>query len=136
MASLALPTTRVFKYVNLMSSLRACESIALLNWPYHSCHCKGLPLNLARFKSGRRSFLLRIRSWVFYCNRTRCLKRCGVNHWRRKRVIRECRHRVARGGRWRKYLRRYTRARDRILVVCCTANCGGRNRYTCVHIYR
>ena len=36
-AVLAFPVTRVFRYVNLTSSDKDCESIALLNCPNHSC---------------------------------------------------------------------------------------------------
>ena len=57
-AVLALPVTRVFKYVNLTSSVKDCESMALLNCPNHSCHCKGSPLYYDNFHSGSGSFFL------------------------------------------------------------------------------
>ena len=80
--------------------IRQLDVMVPLNWPYHSCHWRELPLNLGRFQSGMRSFLLRSRSSAssFYSNSARCLKHWGVNHWRRKQVIPKCRHQVTRGG--------------------------------------
>ena len=52
MAVLAFPVTRVFKYVNLTSSVKDCASMALLNCPNNSCHCRGSPLYCDNFHSG------------------------------------------------------------------------------------
>ena len=58
MAVLAFPVTRVFKYVYLTSSVKDCESMALLNIPNRSCHCRGLPLYSKNFHSGNGFFFL------------------------------------------------------------------------------
>ena len=60
MAVLAFPVTRVFKDVNLTSSVKDCESMALLNCPNHSCHCRGSPLYSDNFHSGNGSFFLQV----------------------------------------------------------------------------
>ena len=60
MAVLAFPVTRVFKYVNLTSSVKDCASMVLLNCPNFSCHCSGSPLYSDNFHSGSGSFLLQV----------------------------------------------------------------------------
>ena len=40
------------------SSVSDCESIAILNGSYHSCHCKGSPLNCSSFHWGKGPFFL------------------------------------------------------------------------------
>ena len=60
MTVLAFPVTRVFKYVNLTSSVKDCASMALLNCPNHSCHCRGSPLYCDNFYSGSGSFFLQV----------------------------------------------------------------------------
>ena len=42
-AVFALPVTRDIWFVSYTSSVRNWESVALLNWPYHSCHWRGFP---------------------------------------------------------------------------------------------
>ena len=59
-AVLAFPITRVFKYVNLTSSVKYCASMALLNFPKHLCHCRGSPLYCDNFHSGNESFFLQV----------------------------------------------------------------------------
>ena len=59
-AVLAYQVTRVFKYVNLTSSVKDCESMALLNCPNHSCHCRGSPLLSDSFHTGNGSFFLQV----------------------------------------------------------------------------
>ena len=60
MVVLAFPVIRVFKYVNLTSSVKDCESMALLNYPKYSCHCRGSPLYCDNFHSGSESFFLQV----------------------------------------------------------------------------
>ena len=60
MVVLAFPVTRVFTYVNLTSSVNDCESMALLNCPKHSCHCRGSPLYIDNFHLGNGSFFLQV----------------------------------------------------------------------------
>ena len=60
MVVLAFPATRVFKYVNLTSSVKNYESMALLNCPNHSCHCRGSPLYSDNFHSGNGSFFMQV----------------------------------------------------------------------------
>ena len=59
-AALAFPLPRVFKYVNLTSSVKDCDSTALLNCPKHSCHCRGWPLYCDNFHSRSGSFFLQV----------------------------------------------------------------------------
>ena len=59
-ADLAFPVTRVFNYVNLTSSVKDYESMALLNCPHHSCRCRGSPLYYDNFHSGSGSFFLQV----------------------------------------------------------------------------
>ena len=60
MAVIDFPITRVFKCVNLTSSVKDCESMALLNCPNHSCHCRGSPLYCHNFHSGNGFFFLQV----------------------------------------------------------------------------
>ena len=60
MAFLAFPVTRVFKYVNLTSSVKDCASMALLNCPNRSCHCSGSPLYCDSFHRGSGLFFLQV----------------------------------------------------------------------------
>ena len=60
MAVLVFLVTRVFKYVNLTSSVKDCASMALLNCPNHSCHCSGSPLYCDSFLAGSGSFFLQV----------------------------------------------------------------------------
>ena len=60
MAVLAFPVSRVFKYVNLTSSVKDCASMALLNCLNHSCHCIVSPLYCDNFHSGSGSFFLQL----------------------------------------------------------------------------
>ena len=57
-AVLALTMTRVLRYVNFTSSVKDWESIALWNWPYYLCHCRGSQLYWDNFPSGSGSFRL------------------------------------------------------------------------------
>ena len=81
-AVLAFPVTRVSKYVNLTSSVKDCESTALLNCPNHSCHCRGSPLYCDNFYSGSGSFILQvIASANCFCQIRRVQRRsrkCGM----------------------------------------------------------
>ena len=60
MAVLAFPVKRVFKYVNLTSSVKDCASMAFLIYPNHSCQCRGSPLYCDNFHSGSGSFFLQV----------------------------------------------------------------------------
>ena len=60
MAVLVFPVTRVFKYVNLTSSVKDCEPMALSNWPNHSCHCGASPLYSDNCHSGNGLFFLQV----------------------------------------------------------------------------
>ena len=60
MAVIIFPVKRVFKYVNLTSSVKDCEYIALSNCPKPSCHCRGSPLCSDNLHSGNGSFFLQV----------------------------------------------------------------------------
>ena len=60
MAVLAFPVTRVFKYVNLTSSVKDCASMGLLNCANHTGHCIGSPFYCDNFHSGSGSFFLQV----------------------------------------------------------------------------
>ena len=60
MAVSAFPVTRVYKYVNLTASVKDCESMALLNCPNNSCHCRGSALYSDNFHSGNGLFFLQV----------------------------------------------------------------------------
>ena len=60
MAVLAFPVTRVFRYIKLTSSVKDSASMALLNCPNHSCHCRGIPLYCENFHSGNGLFFLQV----------------------------------------------------------------------------
>ena len=78
MEILAFPSTSVFKYVKLTSSVKDCASMALLNCSNHSCHCSGSPLYCDNF-----------RQWIVLLT-SNCLRQLLYQIRRVKRRSRRC----------------------------------------------